>query len=82
MTMTKISFTQLSSNLASANLAILSNDGEVKGEAFFVEKMQKLREFCKPEKSISVAFMVLNAYQWGQEYQESINNQEVRRPTK
>ena len=78
MVMAKISFSKLWGNLASANIALKMNDIELPGEEHFIKKMDELIESCKPDKSVSVAYLVLNAYSWGQNYKLSLDNQEKR----
>jgi len=76
--MKKIGFITLRSNLASANLAMKMHGEIIPGAPYFIEKLEKLSEACKPDNSVAVGFLVLNAYVWGQEYQRSLVNQEKR----
>ena len=78
MTLKKISHNQLLENMASLSLSFGMNDIEIPGREYLTKKMGGLLEANKPDKSITVGLLVYNAYVWGQEYQESIINQEVR----
>ena len=78
MTLAKISFSKLYANLASVNLAIKMDDQEVKGASYFHNRITELEEAIYPDKSISVATLVLNVYAWGQEYQKSLPSDKER----
>lgn len=82
MTLKKISHNQLLENMASLSLSFGMNNIKIPGREHLTKKVGELIEANKPDKSITVGLLVYNAYIWGQEYQQSIESDKLRKETK
>ena len=71
MTLKKISFNQLWENMASISLSMGVNNINIEGKEHLSKRITELQEAVKPDKSITVATLVYNAFIYGKEYQLS-----------
>ena len=81
MTMKKIGHNLLLSNMASLALAVKMENQTIPGEAYLSNQMSAQIEEAKSynEKALSIASWVLNAFLWGQDYQKSVESDNLRR---